>query len=144
MNRLRDKVAIVTGGANGFHAVLESTEEEWRKCIDVAQMGTHYFTKAVLPCMLAREKGSFIQAMGGMITSAAHTATKEALLGFTISVCYDYRLRNIRVNSLCPGPSQTHISAGIAGNFNAIKRLSAESVSQGKFYAPSCFSHPMS
>jgi len=99
-----------------FHAALESTEEEWRKCIDVALMGTHYFTKAVLPYMLAREKGSIvnvvsIQAMEGMMTSAAYTATKAALLGYTMSVCYDYGLRNIRVNSLCPGPIQTRISA---------------------------------
>jgi NAD(P)-dependent dehydrogenase (short-subunit alcohol dehydrogenase family) len=105
-----------------FHAALESTEVEWRKCIDVALMGTHYFTKAVLPYMLAREKGSIvnvasIQAMEGMMTSAAYTATKAALLGYTLSVCYDYGLQNIRVNSLCPGPIQTRISAGIADSF---------------------------
>jgi NAD(P)-dependent dehydrogenase (short-subunit alcohol dehydrogenase family) len=99
-----------------FHAVLESTDEEWRRCVDVTLMGTHYFTKAVLPCMLARDKGSIvnvvsIQAMEGMMTSAAYTATKAALLGYTMSVCYDYGLRNIRVNSLCPGPIQTRISA---------------------------------
>jgi NAD(P)-dependent dehydrogenase (short-subunit alcohol dehydrogenase family) len=100
-----------------FHAALESTEEEWRKCIDVALMGTHYFTKAVLPYMLHREKGSIvnvasIQAMEGMMTSAAYTATKAALVGYTLSICYDYGPRNIRVNSLCPGPIQTRISAG--------------------------------
>jgi NAD(P)-dependent dehydrogenase (short-subunit alcohol dehydrogenase family) len=103
-----------------FHAALESTEEEWRKCIDVALMGAHYFTKAVLPYMLAREKGSIvnvasIQAMEGMMTSAAYTATKAALLGYTMSICYDYGPQNIRVNSLCPGPIQTRISAGAAG-----------------------------
>jgi NAD(P)-dependent dehydrogenase (short-subunit alcohol dehydrogenase family) len=102
-----------------FHAALESTEEEWRKCIDVALMGTHYLTKAVLPYMLARGKGSIvnvasIQAMEGMMTSAAYTATKAALLGYTMSICYDYGPRNIRVNSLCPGPIQTRISAGAA------------------------------
>jgi NAD(P)-dependent dehydrogenase (short-subunit alcohol dehydrogenase family) len=102
-----------------FHAALESTEEEWRKCIDVALMGTHYLTKAVLPYMLAREKGSIvnvvsIQAMEGMMTSAAYTATKAALLGYTMSICYDYGPRNIRANSLCPGPIQTRISAGAA------------------------------
>jgi NAD(P)-dependent dehydrogenase (short-subunit alcohol dehydrogenase family) len=101
-----------------FHAALESTEEEWRKCIDVALMGTHYFTKAVLPYMLAREKGSIvnvvsIQAMEGMMTSVAYTATKAALLGYTMSICYDYGPRNIRINSLCPGPIQTRVSAGI-------------------------------
>ncbi len=98
-----------------FHAVLESTDEEWRKCIDVALMGTHYFTKAALPHMLAQKHGSIvnvvsIQAMEGMMSSVAYTATKAALLGYTMSVCYDYGLQNIRINSLCPGPIQTRIS----------------------------------
>lgn len=100
-----------------FHAVLESTEEEWRKCIDIALMGTHYFTRAVLPYMLSQKQGSIvnvvsIQGMQGMMTSAAYTATKAALLGYTMSVSYDYGPHNIRVNSLCPGPIQTRISAG--------------------------------
>lgn len=99
-----------------FHAALESTEEEWRKCIDVALMGTHYFTKSVLPYMLAQKHGSIvnvvsIQGMQGMMTSAAYTATKAALLGYTMSISYDYGPHNIRVNSLCPGPIQTRISA---------------------------------
>lgn len=99
-----------------FHAALESTDEEWRKCIDVALMGTHYFTKAVLPFMLAQKHGSIvnvvsIQGMQGMMTSAAYTATKAALLGYTMSISYDYGPHNIRVNSLCPGPIQTRISA---------------------------------
>jgi NAD(P)-dependent dehydrogenase (short-subunit alcohol dehydrogenase family) len=98
-----------------FHAVLESTDEEWRKCIDVALMGTHYFTKAVLPHMLAQKQGSIvnivsIQGMEGMMSSAAYTATKAALLGYTMSVAYDYGPQNIRINSLCPGAIQTRIS----------------------------------
>lgn len=103
--------------APDFHAVLESTDEEWRKCIDVALMGTHYFTKAVLPYMIAQKSGSIvnvasIQAMEGMMTSVAYTATKAALLGYTMSACYDYGLDNIRINSLCPGPIQTRIAEG--------------------------------
>jgi NAD(P)-dependent dehydrogenase (short-subunit alcohol dehydrogenase family) len=99
-----------------FHAALESTEEEWRKCIDVALLGTHYFTKAVLPYMLTQKQGSIvnivsIQGMQGMMTSAAYTATKAALLGYTMSISYDYGPHNIRINSLCPGPIQTRISA---------------------------------
>ncbi len=99
-----------------FHAALESTEEEWRRCIDVALMGTHYFTRAVLPFMIAQKQGSIvnvvsIQGMQGMMTSVAYTATKAALLGYTMSISYDYGPHNIRANSLCPGPIQTRISA---------------------------------
>lgn len=99
-----------------FHAALESTDTEWRKCIDVTLMGTHNFTKAVLPYMIAQKQGSIvnvvsIQAMEGMMASVAYTATKAALLGYTMSVSYDYGLQNIRINSLCPGPIQTRIAA---------------------------------
>ena len=99
-----------------FHAAVESTDMEWRKCIDVALMGTHYFTKAALPYMIAQKQGSVvnvvsIQAMEGMMTSVAYTATKAALLGYTMSVSYDYGQQNIRINSLCPGPIQTRIGA---------------------------------
>ena len=99
-----------------FHAILESNEEEWTKCINVALMGTHYFTKATLPYMLTQRQGSIvnivsIQALAGMMTSVAYTATKAALLGYTLSAAYDYGPHNIRVNSLCPGPIQTRISA---------------------------------
>jgi NAD(P)-dependent dehydrogenase (short-subunit alcohol dehydrogenase family) len=100
-----------------FHGALDSTEEEWHGCINVALLGTHYFTKATLPYMIAQKSGSIvnvvsIQAMEGMMTSVAYTATKAALLGYTMSVCYDYGLDNIRINSLCPGPIQTRIAEG--------------------------------
>lgn len=106
--------------ADDFHAILESTDEEWDKCIKVALMGTHYFTKETLPYMLRQKKGSIvnvvsIQAMEGMMTSVAYTATKAALLGYTMSAVYDYGPHNIRINSLCPGPIQTRIGAEPGG-----------------------------
>lgn len=102
-------------GVGDFHAILESTPEEWEKCIGIALLGTHNFTKAALPYMIAQKQGSVvnvvsIQAMVGCPTSVAYTATKSALLGYTLSAAYDYGRYNIRVNSLSPGPIQTRIS----------------------------------
>lgn len=97
------------------HAVLESTAEEWERCVQVALMGTHHFTKETLPYMMRQKQGSIvnvvsIQALAGMMTSVAYTSTKAALLGYTLSAAYDYGPHNVRVNALCPGPIQTRIS----------------------------------
>lgn len=97
------------------NAVTESTEDEWRICIDVILMGTHYFTKAALPYMVKQKNGSIvtvasIQALAGMMTSTAYTALKAAQLGYTLSVAYDYGPDNVRINSLCPGPINTRVS----------------------------------
>ncbi len=83
-------------------------------------MGTHNFTQATLPYMIAQKKGSIvtvasIQGMEGMMTSVAYTATKSALIGYPMSVSYDYGLHNVRINSLCPGPIQTRIGAEPGG-----------------------------
>lgn len=117
--RSRNRLDILCNNAaylsSSFHGVLDSSEEEWKRSIEITLMGAQYFTRAALPAMLDRRAGSIInvasiQGMVGCMTSVAYTSVKAALLGYTRSAAYDYGPHNIRVNALCPGAIQTRIA----------------------------------
>jgi NAD(P)-dependent dehydrogenase (short-subunit alcohol dehydrogenase family) len=98
-----------------WHAAGDALDEEWEKCFRVSLMGTQWFTKAVLPFMVQQKSGSIVnigsvQSLVGGRNSAAYTALKTALVGFTRSVAYDYGPHNIRCNVICAGAITTRIS----------------------------------
>jgi len=78
-------------------------------------MGTQWFTKGVLPFMIKQKAGSIVnigsvQSLVGARNSAAYTAIKTALVGYTRSVAYDYGPQNIRANCIAAGAITTRIS----------------------------------
>ena len=137
--------------APDFHGALDSTDEEWRRCIDVALLGTHYFTQAALPYMIAQKAGSIvnvvsIQGMEGMMTSAAYTATKAALLGYTMSVCYDYGLHSVRLTRFARALSRRGLQKGRrirTTSGSAIRRRWGGSDIRRKWHGRRCFSPRM-
>ncbi len=114
----RNRLDILCNNAaslGGFHALLDSSVDEWNRSFTVSLMGARHFTREALRWMVPRKQGSIIviasvQAIVGARDSAAYTSIKSALVGFTRSVAYDYGPANIRVNAICPGAIQTRIS----------------------------------
>lgn len=101
--------------ANQWHGSGDAPDEEWEKSFRVSLMGTQYFTREVLPFMVAGKAGSIINisSVQGLVAgrnSAAYTTMKHALIGFTRSVACDYGVHNIRCNAICPGAITTRIS----------------------------------
>jgi NAD(P)-dependent dehydrogenase (short-subunit alcohol dehydrogenase family) len=101
--------------ARTWHSAGDAPDDEWEKCFRVSLMGTQWFTKGVLPFMIQQKSGSIInigsiQSLAAARNSAAYTAIKTALVGFTRSVAYDYGPHNIRANVICAGAIRTRIS----------------------------------
>jgi 3-oxoacyl-[acyl-carrier protein] reductase len=98
------------GGGEGMRGnIVNISEEGWDKVM-AANMKTSLFcTRAVLPGMMERREGKIVNissVTGPMVTmpgSAAYSASKGAVSGFTRALALDVAEYGITVNSICPG-----------------------------------------
>ena len=87
---------------------LETTEEEWDWLHNVNVKSMFLMTKAVLPQMIAGGGGaivctSSISAINATPNEVLYCTTKGACHMFARAIAVEYRDRNIRSNSVCPG-----------------------------------------
>ncbi len=95
--------------------ILDLSDEQWAKEINVNLTGTFYCTRAVLKNMTERSSGKIINIaslageLGRPITSAGYSSAKAGVLGFTMSVAQSVAKYGINVNAICPGIIITEI-----------------------------------
>jgi NAD(P)-dependent dehydrogenase (short-subunit alcohol dehydrogenase family) len=87
---------------------LETTEEEWDRLMAINVRSMFLMTKAVLPGMLAKGKGSIvctssISAVAATPMEVLYGATKGACHMFARAIAVEFRDRGIRCNAVCPG-----------------------------------------
>jgi len=94
----------------------ELTDDLWDRVMDVNVKALMRTTRRALAEMLPREAGVFVNiaSLGGLHGSragAAYTASKHAVVGLTKNVGFQYAIKGIRANAICPGAVETEISA---------------------------------
>jgi len=112
--------AVVNNAGIGWHgATHEMPVDVWRRLIDVNLTGVFLFTRAALPVMLASGRGHIVNIASGagrlgMAGSAAYSATKFGVIGFTESVGLEVRGNGVKVSVVEPGSVQTRFSDSTA------------------------------
>ncbi|XP_003924346.1 dehydrogenase/reductase SDR family member 4 [Saimiri boliviensis] len=98
-----------------FKKLIDNTEEEWDKVLNINVKATAMMTNAVVPEMEKRGGGSVVitstiaafQPSSGL---GSYCVSKTALLGLTKCLAIELAPKNIRVNCLAPGLIRTSFS----------------------------------
>jgi 2-hydroxycyclohexanecarboxyl-CoA dehydrogenase len=96
--------------------VCDITKAQWDSMLQVILGGTVNTCAAVLPHMIAAERGTIIAisselALGGSATDLHYVAAKGAVLGLIKSLAAEFAATPIRLNVVAPGPTDTPLLA---------------------------------
>lgn len=102
-------ILVNNSGITGKSAPLwELREEEWDETLDTNLKGPFLLTRAVIPFMLKRKRGSiiFIGSVTGkrpFMNRSAYAASKLGLVGMMRTLALELGSHGIRVNLISPG-----------------------------------------
>jgi len=105
-------VLVCCAGWDVVQPFVESAEETWDRVIAVNLRGTIACTRAVLDGMIERKGGSIvnISSDAGRVGSSGevvYSGAKAGIIGFSKAVAREVARHGIRVNVVCPGPTDT-------------------------------------
>ncbi len=114
-----DALANVAGIMDDMTPLHEVSDAVWHRVMTVNVEGTFRLTRAVLPLMLAVQRGTIVNVaseagLRGSAAGLAYTTSKHAVVGLTRSTAFMYAASGIRVNAVAPGPVATSIEASFA------------------------------
>ena len=93
--------------------ILECTPKDWDFSFDLNVKSMYLVTRAFLPAMLEKGKGSIVNmssvasSVKGLPRRFAYGATKAAVVGLTKAIAADYVKQGIRCNCIGPGTVDT-------------------------------------
>lgn len=99
------------------NTVLTCTDDALATAIDINLKGTINAIQAFLPAMLEAgggaivNIGSIISSLKGAPERFAYGTTKGAINGLTKSIANDFSAKGIRINTICPGTTETESMA---------------------------------
>lgn len=108
-------VLVNNAGIAVFDDPLTLSDEDWRRCFAVDLDGVWYATRALLPAMLERGRGSVVNlASVHSFQIIPHCfpypVAKHGVIGLTRALAVEYGPKGIRFNAVCPSYIDTQIA----------------------------------
>lgn len=101
-------ILMNNAGAVCLGRIDQTSTDDWGRVMATNVGGTFLMSRAVVPRMLERRRGTIINVgsvagLAGIPNMAAYCAAKGAVVSLTRQMAADYSSQGIRVNCICPG-----------------------------------------
>jgi NAD(P)-dependent dehydrogenase (short-subunit alcohol dehydrogenase family) len=125
--------AICTPGVNVRKPILEYTEEELQRVLDLNVKGTFNVLRAAGRVMTARGRGSIVlfSSIRSQVVEpgqSAYAAAKAGIVQLARTAAAEFGPRGVRVNAIAPGVIETPLTAPIKANAAWYDAYAAKSV----------------
>ncbi len=137
-SQIKEAVAQIIGAYGGIDILINAagiialgkiediSNDQWDRVLDVNLKGTFLMSRAVIPGMKQRRKGSILNITaaaaktGGMNVGGNYVASKGGISSLTIHLARQLAPFGIRVNGISPGPIDTPMlgSGSDGGDYN--------------------------
>jgi 3-hydroxybutyrate dehydrogenase len=114
-------ILVANAGAAESAPFLKSDAALFQRMMDVNFMGVVHAVHAVLPDMVARKHGRIVAVastagLKGYGYVSAYVAAKHAVVGLVRSLALEVATKNVTVNAVCPGFTETDLLEGSIEN----------------------------
>jgi NAD(P)-dependent dehydrogenase (short-subunit alcohol dehydrogenase family) len=112
-------VMVNNAGIGSLASVMDETDDNWKKVIDINLSGVFYGMRAAANRMKEKKiKGSIINTSSilgssGLANTIAYSASKGGIEQLTKAGCQDLAPHKIRVNAIAPGFIKTNMTEDV-------------------------------
>lgn len=108
-------------GGKNQKKTADHTHEDWHNVIAVNQTGVFYCMQVALQQMTKQGHGNIVNvaSLAGLKPSGynlSYSASKYAVVGMTKSAALEYGRKNIRINAVCPGYTNSALLDQLLGS----------------------------
>ncbi len=123
-------ILVNNAGWDELRAFVDTEEEFWERVLEVNFKGALRMTQAVLPGMIDAGFGRIVSigsdaARVGSSLESVYAGAKGALIAFTKTIAREAARAGVTANTVCPGPTDTPMLAGIAAASEDAERVLA-------------------
>ena len=131
-------ILVNNAGVIVIKRMVEQSEEEWDRVLDVNLKGAFLCCREVVPAMIERGNGAIVNiasiaAFHVTVPHVPYAASKAGVVALTRDLAYEVGRHGIRVNAIAPGPIETPMTGFIS---DEQRKTMAKSIPVGRMGQP--------